>query len=156
MTQHRFMLRAIELARNNVESNSGGPFGCVIVHNDEIVGEGTNCVTGTNDPTAHAEIVAIRAACSALNSFQLDGCEIYVSCEPCPMCMGAIYWARPARVYYAATTADAANIGFDDAFIYEEQQLPKSARRIPFIPLMRDAALEAFRLWEANPDKITY
>lgn len=156
MTQNRFMARAIELARNNVQSNTGGPFGCVVVRDGEIVGEGVNRVTGMNDPTAHAEIVAIREACAAINSFQLDGCEIYISCEPCPMCMGAIYWARPERVYYAATTSDAATIGFDDALIYDEQRLPGTERRIPFIPLMRDAALEAFRLWEEKPDKVMY
>ena len=110
----KFMTRAIELAKNGVEANAGGPFGCVVVKNGEIVGEGNNRVTSTNDPTAHAEIIAIRNACKRLDSFQLDGCTIYTSCEPCPMCLGAIYWARPERVFYACTRRDAANIGFDD------------------------------------------
>src|SRR3954465_1934470 len=117
--EHRqYMARAIELARRGVEKNSGGPFGCVVVKGGEIVGEGNNRVTSTNDPTAHAEVVAIREACKSLNTFQLDGCSIYTSCEPCPMCLGAIYWARPAKVFFACTREDAAAVGFDDQLIY--------------------------------------
>ncbi len=112
------MRRAIELARQGIEENAGGPFGCVVVRNGEIIGEGNNRVTSLNDPTAHAEIIAIRQACKSLNSFQLDGCTIYTSCEPCPMCLGAIYWARPASVFYACNRDDAAEIGFDDDHIY--------------------------------------
>lgn len=153
--QKRFMARAIELAEESVRTG-GGPFGCVVVRDGRIVAEGTNRVTATNDPTAHAEVVAIRAACRALGRFQLEGCELYTSCEPCPMCMGAIYWARPARVYFAATAEDAARAGFDDSFIFDEQRRPLPDRRIAFIPLMRDAAQQAFRLWQEKPDKVTY
>ena len=124
----QFMTRAIELARNGVETNAGGPFGCVVVKDGEIVGEGNNRVTSTNDPTAHAEIIAIRDACKRLNSFQFDGCTIYTSCEPCPMCLGAIYWARPEKVFFACTRADAAAIGFDDDFIYKELEKTNDAR----------------------------
>ena len=115
-----FMLRAIELSKNGLESGKGGPFGCVIVKDGKIIGEGNNQVTSTNDPTAHAEMVAIRNACKNINSFQLEGCEVYTSCEPCPMCLGAIYWARPDKIYFANNRSDAAEIGFDDAFIYDE------------------------------------
>ena len=114
------MLRAIELSKNGLESGQGGPFGCVIVKDGKIIGEGNNQVTSSNDPTAHAEMVAIRNACKNINGFQLEGCEIYTSCEPCPMCLGAIYWARPDKIYYANNRTDAANIGFDDAYIYDE------------------------------------
>jgi guanine deaminase len=151
-----FMARAIELSLNNVRSGTGGPFATVIVKDGKIIAEGTNRVTSVNDPTAHAEIVAIRDACKQLGHFELTGCEIYTTCEPCPMCLGAIYWARPARVYFASTAADAAKIGFDDAFIYEEMRLPLEKRRIPMIPLMREEALEAFRAWEEKKDKIPY
>jgi guanine deaminase len=153
--QNRFMARAIELAEESV-GTGGGPFGCVVVRDGRIVAEGTNRVTATNDPTAHAEVVAIREACRALGRFQLDGCELYTSCEPCPMCMGAIYWARPARVYYAATAEDAARAGFDDSFIFDELRRPLPDRRIAFVPLMREAAQQPFRLWQAKPDKVTY
>lgn len=152
----RFMSRAIELSLENVHSGRGGPFGAVIVKDGKIVAEGTNCVTSTNDPTAHAEIVAIRAASRALGHFELTGCDIYTTCEPCPMCLGAIYWARPGRVFYANFASDAAAIGFDDAHIYSEFQLPPSKRQIPMIPLLREEALKAFRAWEEKPDKAPY
>jgi len=152
----KFMRRAIELSQQNVQSNNGGPFGAVVVKNGKIIGEGANQVLATNDPSAHAEVVAIRAACRALNAFQLSGCEIYASCEPCPMCMGLIYWSRPDRVYYANTAADAARIGFDDAKIYRELAMPAAERSLPLQQLMRDEALSAFKSWEEKPDKIQY
>lgn len=152
----KFMTRAIELAKDGVERNAGGPFGCVVVKNGEIVGEGNNRVTSTNDPTAHAEVIAIRDACKRLDSFQLDGCTIYTSCEPCPMCLGAIYWARPEKVFFACTRADAAHIGFDDDFIYEELEKKNDERRMVLSNLMRDEALEVFNGWAAKPDKIEY
>ena len=152
-----FMLRAITLAQAGVDSNEGGPFGCVIVRNGEIVGEGVNRVTSTNDPTAHAEIVAIRDACKNLNSFQLDGCVIYTSCEPCPMCLGAIYWARPERIVIACDRHDAAAAGFDDAFIYEELcGNDLSQRKVPVSTILRDKGLNVFQNWIAKPDKIEY
>jgi tRNA(Arg) A34 adenosine deaminase TadA len=154
--RNEFMQRAIELAVENVRSGRGGPFGAVVVKDGRIIAEGTNLVTSTNDPTAHAEVVAIRAACAALKSFQLEGCEIYSSCEPCPMCLGAIFWARPARVFYGCTAADAAAAGFDDSFIYQQTSLPPDQRRIPMISLMREEARAAFRAWEEKPDKIPY
>ncbi len=152
----KFMTRAIELAKNGVEINDGGPFGCVVVKNGEIVGEGNNRVTSTNDPTAHAEIIAIRDACKHLDSFQLDGCTIYTSCEPCPMCLGAIYWARPEKVFYACTRSDAAHIGFDDDFIYEELEKSNEKRKMILMNLMRDEALEIFNGWAEKPDKVEY
>src|ERR1700728_127791 len=142
------MARAIELAIENVSSGRGGPFAALVVKDGRIVGEGTNSVTASNDPTAHAEVVAIRAACAALGTFQLDGCELYTSCEPCPMCLGAIYWARPARFYFGCTAADAAQAGFDDSLIYQEIQQPHAQRKIPAAQIMRDESLEAFRTWE--------
>jgi guanine deaminase len=154
--ENQFMQRAIELARSGMQSGKGGPFGCVIVKDGEIIGEGSNGVTSTNDPTAHAEVVAIRQACTNLNSFQLDGCDIYTSCEPCPMCLGAIYWARPAKVYYACTHDDAAAIEFDDKFIYEELALKPAERHIPFEQILRDKALEVFQEWKEKTDKIRY
>ena len=150
------MTRAIELAVENVRSNKGGPFAALVVRDSQILGEGTNRVTSTNDPTAHAEILAIREACRKLGRFDLAGCELYANCEPCPMCLGAIYWARPARVYFAATSADAAHIGFDDTLIYDELKLPFVSRKIPMLQIMREDALEAFRAWQAKPDKIQY
>lgn len=158
MTDHdrEFMQRAIDLAREGVASDRGGPFGCVVVKDGEIIGEGNNHVTSTNDPTAHAEIIAIRAACKLLNSFQLDGCTIYTSCEPCPMCLGAIYWARPAKVYYACTRDDAASIGFDDDFIYKELEKANAEREMVLLNLMRDDALEVFKEWSAKPNKVEY
>ena len=151
-----FMTRAIELAKMGVEMNLGGPFGCVVVKDDIIIGEGNNRVTSTNDPTAHAEIVAIREACKSLDAFQLDGCTVYTSCEPCPMCLGAIYWARPERVFYACTREDAANIGFDDDFIYEELEKANDQREMVLMNLMRDEALEVFNNWSSKTDKIEY
>jgi tRNA(Arg) A34 adenosine deaminase TadA len=150
------MQAAIALSLEGMRSGRGGPFGAVVVKNGEIVGRGHNQVTSSNDPTAHAEIVAIRAACKTLKTFQLDGCDIYTSCEPCPMCLGAIYWARPARVFYGNTKADAAEIGFDDRFIYDELDLPLDRRTIPMTQLLRDEAMEAFREWAAKVDKIEY
>lgn len=151
-----FMARAIELSIENVRSSRGGPFGAVIVRGGEIIGEGANRVTGTNDPTAHAEIVAIRGACQRLGAFDLKGCEMYVSCEPCPMCLGAIYWARMDRVYFAGLATDASEAGFDDSMIYDEITTPRSERKIAMIPLMREEALAAFRLWKAKADRVSY
>jgi guanine deaminase len=152
----KFMARAIELARIGVAQNAGGPFGCVVVKNGEIVGEGNNRVTSTNDPTAHAEVIAIRNACEALGSFQLDGCTIYTSCEPCPMCLGAIYWARPEKVFYACTRMDAAAIDFDDDFIYQELEKANEKREMVMTNLMRDEAIEVFQDWAAKADKVEY
>ncbi len=151
-----FMRKAIDLAIDNVRSGQGGPFGAVVVREGKILAEGTNRVTSLNDPTAHAEVVAIREACRILGSFELAGCEIYASCEPCPMCLGAIYWARLVRVYFAGTRKDAAEAGFDDEFVYQQIQLPIAARKIPMIRLMREQALEAFEEWKRKPDKIPY
>ena len=155
-TPDAFMARAIALSLENVQQRAGGPFAAVVVKDGKIVAEGANEVTSTNDPTAHAEVVAIREACRKLNSFDLQGCEIYTSCEPCPMCLGAIYWARPARVYFANSAADAAHAGFDDAFIYQEIGRPHPERRIPMIQLAHDGALAAFRAWQEKKDKIRY
>lgn len=152
----RCMKRAIELSLENVRSGQGGPFAAVVAKDGKIIAEGANCVTATNDPTAHAEIVAIRAASKALASFELTGCDIYTTCEPCPMCLGAIYWARASRVFYANLASDAAEIGFDDASIYSEFKLPNSERRIPMIPLLREDALRAFRAWQEKADKKPY
>jgi tRNA(Arg) A34 adenosine deaminase TadA len=151
-----FMARAIQLSINNVQSGRGGPFGAVVVKDGNIVAEGANLVTATNDPTAHAEVLAIREACKKLGVFELEGCEIYSSCEPCPMCLGAIYWARLARVFFAGAAADASKIGFDDSLIYREIAQPHSQRQIPMIQMMREQALAAFRLWENKPNKIEY
>jgi guanine deaminase len=150
------MRRAIALALENVRSARGGPFAALVAKHGSVIGEGTNSVTATNDPTAHAEIVAIRAACRALGTFQLTDCELYTTCEPCPMCLGAIYWARPARVFYAGVAADAADAGFDDAFIYEELQRPLESRRIPMIQLMREESLAIFAAWKLQPNKTQY
>jgi guanine deaminase len=152
----RCMERAIQLSLENVRSGRGGPFAAVVAKDGEIIAEAANCVTATNDPTAHAEIVAIRNACRKLEHFELTGCNLYTSCEPCPMCLGAIYWARPARVFYANTAADAAAIGFDDAFIYSEMKLPLSDRKVPMIQLLREKALVAFREWQSKTDKAPY
>lgn len=156
MLKNRFMEEAIALSRQGMTSGDGGPFGAVVVKDGEIIARGNNQVTSTHDPTAHAEVVAIREACKVLNHWQLTGCEIYTSCEPCPMCLGAIYWARPDRVYYANTKADAAAIDFDDDFIYKELELPLDGRAIPMIPLMREEALEVFHEWAAKADKVEY
>ncbi|HXN54098.1 MAG TPA: nucleoside deaminase [Candidatus Acidoferrum sp.] len=151
-----FMRRAIALALENVRSGRGGPFAALIVKDGGVIATGANSVTATNDPTAHAEIVAIRAACRILGAFQLAGCDLYSTCEPCPMCLGAIYWARPARVFYAGTAADAAEAGFDDAFIYAELQRPPESRRIPMIQLLRDESLAVFSVWKQQPNKTPY
>jgi len=153
---NQFMERAIQLAMKSVESGRGGPFGTVIVRNDAVISEGQNRVTSSNDPTAHAEILAIRQACAKLGVFELIDCELYTSCEPCPMCFGAIYWARLSRIYFASTAQDAAEIGFDDSLIYRELVLPQSARQIPATQMMRDEALAAFQAWAEKPDKIRY
>ena len=151
-----FMRRAIELAQNGIEKGAGGPFGAVIVKDGKIIGEGYNQVTSTNDPTAHAEVVAIRNACRNMENFQLAECTIYTSCEPCPMCLGAIYWARPARVFFACTREDAAEIGFDDQFIYEEIELPIENRHIKSTNFLRDEGITVFENWANKTDKTKY
>ena len=153
--KNEFMKRAIELSVESVKKG-GGPFGCIIVKNGEIVSEGSNKVTLTNDPTAHGEIVAIRAACKKLDNFNLKGCELYSTCEPCPMCLSAIYWARIDKVYYANTRKDAQKIGFDDALIYSEFQKNIDKRKIPMIQMLRNEALKAFELWDKKIDKVKY
>jgi len=154
--QEELMRKAIQLSVDNVKIGKGGPFAAIVVKDGKIISHGTNLVTSANDPTAHAEIVAIREACKVLHSFQLDGCEIYTSCEPCPMCLGAIYWARPSRVYYAGTRADAASAGFDDSFIYDELKKPITEYKIPMIPLLQTEALAAFNVWKEKEDKQKY
>ena len=151
-----FMERAIEMARKGMNANAGGPFGCVIVKDDKIIAEEHNRVTSTNDPTAHAEIVAIRKACDKLGSFQLDDCIVYTSCEPCPMCFGAIYWARPKMVFFACTKKDAANVDFDDQFIYDELEKDIEDRNIKFVRMMRKEAVSVFREWAEKTDKTDY
>ncbi len=154
-TDKNFMLIAIDLSLNSVKNN-GGPFGAVIVKDGKIIAKASNSVTLDNDPTAHAEVNAIRAACSALKSFDLSGCILYSSCEPCPMCLGAIYWARISKIFYANTKADAKNIGFDDSFIYDELEKPLSERSIPTVQIMHNEAMKAFEAWEQKTDKIEY
>ena len=154
--EKKFLERAIELSRQGMKSGQGGPFGCVVVMGDEIVGEGCNMVTSINDPTAHAEVVAIRAACKKLNTYQLNDCEIYTSCEPCPMCLGAIYWARPKRVVYANTREEAAEIEFDDDFIYQEINAKMGDRKIPFIHHPHPLAKKIFEEWKNWEGKIKY
>ena len=157
MNQDEFFLReAIRLAREGMNTGQGGPFGAVIVRDGEIVGRGSNQVTSTNDPTAHAEVVAIRDACRKLGTFQLDNCTLYASCEPCPMCLGAIYWARPSRIVYGAFHTDAAGAGFDDQFIYEELDKPRSQRHIPMLQLLRDEADAVFQEWVTLEKRIHY
>jgi guanine deaminase len=156
MTQDDYMREAIRLAEDGMSANRGGPFGCVVVRGGEIVGRGQNQVTSTNDPTAHAEVSAIREACAKLGAFQLADCELYTSCEPCPMCLAAIYWARIPVVYYANTRRDAAAIGFDDDFIYQQVPLPPEKRAIRMTPLLRVEAQVAFRSWTAKTDKVRY
>ena len=156
MTPETFMRRAIELSLDNVRAGRGGPFAAIVVKDGRVVGEGTNLVTSTNDPTAHAEVVAIREACAALGTFDLGGCDVFTTCEPCPMCLGAIYWARPARVFFGNSAADAAAIGFDDAEIYEQLAVPHAQRRIPMVQVMRDEALRAFRAWREKGDRVEY
>lgn len=151
-----FLRRAIALATENVLTARGGPFGAVIVCDGKIVGEGANSVTATNDATAHAEVVAIRAACTALGTFTLSGCELYTSCEPCPMCLSASYWARLDRVYYACSAEDAAKAGFDDAFLYAEIRKPQSGRTMPETQILRDEAWASFAAWLDSPNKIAY
>ena len=155
MENNKFMARAIQLATENVSSD-GGPFGAVIVKNGEIVGEGVNRVSANNDPTAHAEVQAIRNACKELGTFQLDGCDIYTSCEPCPMCFASIYWARLDKVYFAANHNDADNAGFDDGFIYRELKVKMNERKIPFEEIAHDLKLVPFEEWNHKEDKIEY
>jgi guanine deaminase len=157
MTEHEtFMRQAIALSRIHMSTNAGGPFGAVIVQDGKVVGEGWNRVTSTNDPTAHAEVVAIREACKRLARFDLKGCVLYTSCEPCPMCLSATYWARIDKVYYANEQADAAAINFDDAFLYRQLALPRERRSLVCEQILRDEALEVFRDWDAKPDKTPY
>jgi guanine deaminase len=151
-----FMQTAIELARSGMRQNEGGPFGAIVVKGNAVIGRGNNRVLCTNDPTAHAEIVAIREACRFLQSFQLEGCTMYASCEPCPMCLGAIYWARLSKVFYGCTKKDAAQAGFDDELIYNELQIPARERRIPMESISRDVALRVFVEWEEKRDKTRY
>ncbi len=153
--QH-FMREAIEQARKGMEGGEGGPFGAIVVKDGKIVGRGNNRVTSSNDPTAHAEVEAIRDACKNLDTFQLDGCVMYASCEPCPMCLGAIYWARPDKLYFACSREDAAGIGFDDDFIYKEIPLPIKERKIKTRQLLQDEGLRVFRAWEEMEDKEMY
>ncbi len=153
---NRFMQMAIDLALKGMRKGEGGPFGAVIVKDGEIIGMGNNRVTGTNDPTAHAEVVAIRDACQFLSDFQLTNCTLYTTCEPCPMCLGAIYWARPDKVYYGCTRHDAAAIEFDDDFIYQEMNVPIHNRKIPMEPFMRTEALQLFGEWSTLSDKTLY
>ena len=153
--KNNFMLRAIELSINSVNT-AGGPFGCVVVKENKIIAEGSNKVTSSNDPTAHAEVVAIREACKKLNTFDLSGCEIYTSCEPCPMCLSAIYWSRLDKIYYANTREDAKNIDFDDSFIYTEIPKKIDDRNIKMVQMLRDEALKAFEIWDKKVDKIKY
>ena len=150
-----FMKMAIELSIESVNKN-GGPFGCVIVKNNKVIAKGSNKVTSTNDPTAHGEIVAIREACKKLNNFNLNGSELYSTCEPCPMCLSAIYWARISKIYYANTREDAQKIDFDDSFIYSEFEKKIKERKIPMIQMMRNEALKAFELWDKKTDKVKY
>ncbi len=154
--EERFMIEAIKMSREGIDRNEGGPFGCVIVKGDEIVGRGNNRVTSQNDPTAHAEVVAIREACRNLGTFQLDECEIFTSCEPCPMCLGAIYWARPKAIYYANTRVHAADIGFDDSMIYDEMNVAIDKRKIPIIQVPLKEALDVFESWKSKSDKTAY
>ncbi|MCC6384267.1 MAG: nucleoside deaminase [Bacteroidia bacterium] len=157
MSQHEeFMLEAIRLARQGMNENQGGPFGCVIVKDHQIIASGYNSVLSSLDPTAHAEITAIRQACQKLQSFQLTGCTLYTSCEPCPMCLGAIYWARPDRIYYASSRKDAAYAGFDDEFIYREIPVATEKRVIPFVQLKLEHARDIFREWINKIDKTEY
>ncbi len=153
---HTFMQLAIEQSFQSIHLNQGGPFGAIVVKDNQVVGKGSNAVTSTNDPTAHAEVMAIREACKTLGTFQLQGCILYTSCEPCPMCLGAIYWARPDKVYYANTRDDAASIGFDDNFIYQEIGLSIPERKIPFEQIGRNEALAIFEEWQKKPDKVAY
>lgn len=153
---NKFLRMAIALAREGMEGGNGGPFGAIVVKQGEVIGRGFNRVLSGNDPTAHAEITAIRDACRKLDSFQLDGCTLYTSCEPCPMCLGAIYWARPERMVYACSRHDAASVGFDDHFIYEEISLPPEKRQLDSEQLLNEEALEIMKLWQTKADKVNY
>lgn len=154
--EEKFMQEAILLSHQGMTNNEGGPFGCIVVKDDKIIGRGNNKVSSTNDPTAHAEVTAIRDACKNLGTFQLEDCEIYTSCEPCPMCLGAIYWARPKVVYFANNRQDAADIGFDDSMIYDEMRVEIEERKIPIIPIGRMDALVVFEAWKNKTDKTVY
>ena len=154
-SKNKFMLRAIELSVKSA-NGTGGPFGCVVVKNNKIIAEGSNNVTFLNDPTAHAEIVAIRNACKKLNTFNLSGCDIFTSCEPCPMCLSAIYWSHIDNIYYANTRDDAKKINFDDSMIYSEFSKKIEDRKIPIKQMLREKALEAFNIWDKKTDKIEY
>jgi guanine deaminase len=156
MSPEMFMREAIKEAEAGMRDGQGGPFGCVIVRRGEVIARGKNRVTSTNDPTAHAEVTAIRAACRALATFSLEDCELYTSCEPCPMCLAAVYWARIPRLFYANTRTDAAAIGFDDEFIYQQIPLPPEKRALAMTPLLREEAQVAFREWQEKPDKVRY
>jgi guanine deaminase len=156
MTRRDFMREAVRISVQKMRANEGGPFGAVVVQDGRIVSRGWNRVTSTNDPTAHAEVIAIREACKKLGSFRLDDCELFTSCEPCPMCLSAIYWARLKAVYFANTKKDAARVGFDDAFLYREMSRPISQRKIPMKQLLRAAAIKAFEAWEKKADKVLY
>lgn len=155
MTSEELMRKAIELSIENIE-NGGGPFGAIIARNGKIIATGVNRVTAEHDPTSHAEVNAIRSACRALDTFDLSGCEIYTSCEPCPMCLGAIYWAHLDKIYYGNNRTDAGNIGFDDSFIYDEIALPKDRRKLPSENMMSEEAIKAFELWMKKSDKVEY
>jgi tRNA(Arg) A34 adenosine deaminase TadA len=156
MLRQEIMRRAIELAENNVRAGAGGPFAAIVVKDGDIIAEGVNLVTSTNDPTAHAEVIAIRRACQILKSFQLTGCELYTSCEPCPMCLGAIYWARPAAIFFGATHTDAAESGFDDSFIYQQTRMPVADRAIPTVQILADEAKHPFEVWKNQAGKVPY
>ena len=156
MSEHEFMGHAVDLAIRKMRENHGGPFGAVIVRDGKVVAEGWNQVTSTNDPTAHAEIVAIRGACASLKTFVLEGCDIFSNCEPCPMCLGAIYWARIGRIFYCSTRADAARIGFDDDLIYREIALPPHTRQVPALQLKHERSDFVFQEWARSPDKLRY
>jgi tRNA(Arg) A34 adenosine deaminase TadA len=155
ISKNKFMLRAIELSISSAK-DTGGPFGCVMVKDDKIIAEGSNKVTFSNDPTAHAEIVAIREACKQLNTFNLSGCDLYASCEPCPMCLSAIYWSHVDNIFYANTREDAKKINFDDSLIYSEISKKNEDRKIPIKQMLRDEALKAFEIWNKKTDKIEY
>ena len=155
ISKNKFMLRAIELSISSAK-DTGGPFGCVMVKDDKIIAEGSNKVTFSNDPTAHAEIVAIREACKKLNTFNLSGCDLYASCEPCPMCLSAIYWSRVDNIFYANTREDAKKINFDDSLIYSEISKKNEDRKIPIKQMLRDEAIKAFEIWNKKTDKIEY
>lgn len=150
------MKQAIALATANVASGRGGPFGAVVVKDGEVIATGANQVTASNDPTAHAEVTAIRNACQALGTFQLNGCDVYTSCEPCPMCLAALYWSRCRAIFYGNSAADAARVGFDDSFLYEEVKKPLEQRSIPIVQLMPEVAWESFAAWERSPFKVSY